>query len=38
MVFPECEPLLPGFEEKAFAQLKKKLLQLADDGGFEIGF
>jgi hypothetical protein len=34
----EGETLLPGLEEKAFAQLEQELFQMGDDGGFKLGF
>ena len=38
MFFLEGEALLPGLEEEAFAQFQQEALDLADDGGFEVGF
>lgn len=38
MVLVEGEALLPGLEEKAFAQLQQKLFEPVNDGGFQVGF
>ena len=38
MLFIESEAALPGLEEKAFAEFEQESLDLADDGGFEVGF
>jgi hypothetical protein len=35
--FVECESLLARLEEKAFAHFQQETLDLADDGGFQIG-
>lgn len=37
MVVVEGESFLAGLEEEAFAEFQEELLELADDGGFEIG-
>jgi len=37
VVVIEGEALLPRLEEKAFAHFQEEALDLADDGGFEIG-
>ena len=37
VIFVEGEALLARLEEEAFAQFEEETLDLADDGGFEIG-
>src|ERR1035437_740101 len=37
VVFVEGEPPLPRLEEEAFAHLQQETLDLADDGGFQVG-
>lgn len=37
MFFIEGESFLPGLEKEAFAQFQKKLFNIVDDGGFQVG-
>src|ERR1035438_10513122 len=37
MVFVEGESLLARLEEEAFAHFQQEMLDLADDGGFQVG-
>ena len=36
VVVVKREPLLPGFKQKALAQLQQEMLQLVDDGHFQL--
>ncbi len=38
MLFVESEALLPCLEEETFAHFQEEALDLADDGGFQVGF
>jgi hypothetical protein len=38
MLVVKAEALLPRFKQKAFAQLQQKMLNLVDDGGFQLRF
>ena len=38
VLYVEGEALLPRLEEEAFAHFQQEALDLADDGGFEVGF
>ena len=37
VVVVEGEALLPGLEEEAFAEFEEEVLEMVDDGGFEVG-